>query len=147
VAGETAFSTPALNPFLAFWSDVYTKTVAAGLAPGQGPQEAAARMRRSFFDVLTKHADEFMRSEVFLKAMKQSFENAMAVQTATNQVLQKGLAAAQMPSLVDQEQLVAMVRGLEDRLFTRLDALASRIEQLEQSLDKAAEKRARPKGS
>jgi len=61
--------------------------------------------------------------------------------------LQKGLAAAQMPSLVDQEQVVGMIRGTEDRLFTRLDEIQSRIERLEKALENAAEKRPRTKTS
>ena len=88
---------PSLNPFLAFWNDFYTKMVAAGLAPGQNPQDAAEQMRRSFFDAMSQYADEFLRSEVFLKAMKQSFDNVVAMQGATKQYLQKGLAAAQCP--------------------------------------------------
>ncbi len=136
MAGEASFSTPSMNPFLAFWNDFYMNTVAAGLTPGQAPQDTAERMRRSFFEAMAKYADEFMRSEAFLSAMKQTFDNVTALQSATNQCLQKGLAAAQMPSLVNQEQLVAMVRGLEDRLFSRLDAMASRIEKVEKALEK-----------
>lgn len=147
MAGESPYSMPSMNPFLAFWNDFYAKMVAAGLTPGQAPQDMADRMRRSFFDAMAKYADEFMRSEAFLTAMKQSFDNALAMQNAMNQYLQKGLATAQMPSRVDQEQLVAMVRGMEDRLFTRLDALAARIEKLEKSLEKAGEKTARSKSS
>ena len=71
---------PSLNPFLAFWNDFYTKMVAAGLAPGKDPQDAAEQMRRSFFDAMSQYADEFLRSEVFLKAMKQSFDNVVAMQ-------------------------------------------------------------------
>ena len=147
MAGESPFSMPSLNPFLAFWNDFYTKMVAAGLAPGKDPQDAAEQMRRSFFDAMSKYADEFLRSEVFLKAMKQSFDNVVAMQGATKQYLQKGLAAAQMPSLVDQEQVVGMIRGTEDRLFTRLDEIQSRIEKLEKALENAAEKRPRTKTS
>jgi hypothetical protein len=147
VAGESPFTMPSMNPFLAFWNDFYSKMVAAGLTPGQAPQDMAERMRRSFFDAMAKYADEFMRSEAFLTAMKQSFDNALAMQSAMNQYLQKGLATAQMPSRIDQEQLVAMVRGMEDRLFTRLDALASRIEKLEKSLDKTGDKPARSKSA
>jgi hypothetical protein len=138
---------PSLTPFLAFWNDCYTGLAAAGTAPGQAAPDFVERMRRSFFDALGKYIDEFMRSEAFLNAMKQSFDNAMAVKSATNQLLQKNLAAAQIPSLIDHEQLVDMVRGLEDRLFTRLDTLASRIDKLEKAIDGTGEKRARPKTS
>ena len=40
-----------------------------------------------------------------------------------------------------------MIRGTEDRLFTRLDEIQSRIERLEKALENAAEKRPRTKTS
>ncbi len=126
-------SLPGMNPFTSFWTDFFSKMVAAGITPATPPADMAEQLRRSFFDSMSKYCDEFMRSEAFLQAMKQSMDNALAWQASMNQYLQKGLQAAQMPSRADSEQLVAMVRGLEDRLFSRLDSLAERIEKLEKA--------------
>lgn len=143
MSNDAPFGFPVENPFMNMWTDFFGKMAAAGITPAQPPAEMAERLRRSFFDSMAKYCDEFMRSEAFLAAMKQSFDSALNWQGMMNQYLQKGLAGAQMPSRADTEQVVAMLRGLEDRLFTRLDALAARVEKLEK-LDRHTEKSERP---
>ena len=122
-----------MNPFAAFWSDFSQKMASAGVAPAQPPPDMTEHLKKAFFDAMAQYADEFMRSETFLSAMKQSMDNAMAWQNMMNQQMQKGLASAQMPSREDADHTVILIRGMEERLVKKLDDLTHRIEKLEKT--------------
>jgi hypothetical protein len=142
-AGPSGSPFSGFDPFTRFWSEFASKMTAAGSPPPQPPPDVFAQMRRMFFDTLSKHSEEFLRSEAFLNAMKQAMDSSLAWQQQINQIIQKGLAAAQVPSRADADHLVSLVRGMEDRLMDRLEKLAGRVERLEKS--KAARPAARPR--
>lgn len=131
MAGESNFGIPGADAFSAFWSDFFGKMAAAGIAPPQPAADVSERMRKAFFESFAKYADEFMRSEAFLKMMKQSMDHALAWQQTMNQYLQKGLAGAQMPSKPDADHVVMLVRGMEDRVMDKLEEMSRRIDDLE----------------
>lgn len=134
MAGETSgFGMPGADAFTSFWSDFFGKMASAGVAPPQPSPDVTERMRKAFFESFSKYADEFMRSEAFLKMMKQSMDHGLAWQQAMNQQLQKGLTAAQMPTKSDADHIVMLVRGMEDRLVDKLEELSRRIDHLEKA--------------
>ena len=63
--------------------------------------------------------------------MKQAMDNSLAWQKTINDMMQKGLAAAQMPSRADADHIVTLVRGMEERILNKLDDITARVEQLE----------------
>lgn len=132
---ETPFSFPGNDAFAKFWQDFSSQMMAAGMPtqPQNPSVEAAAQMRRIFFDAMAKHAEEFMRSEAFLKNMKQAMDAGLAWQQSINQAMQKGLGAAQMPSRSETDHIALLVRGMEDRLIDRIDDISNRVAALEGS--------------
>lgn len=133
MAGETGFGIPGGDPFSAFWTDFIAKMGTSGMPAMQPSPDFTEKMRKAFFESMTKYAEEYMRSDSFLKSMKQSMDHALAWQQGMNQMLQSGLAGAQMPSRADADHVVVLVRGMEDRLMGRLDDLQKRLEKLEKS--------------
>ncbi len=125
-------STVGTDPFTRFWTDMMAKAAAGGTASAGTSPEAAQQMRKVFFDALAEHADQFMRSEQFLAAMKQSMDNALAFRQQLNQFFTKGLQFAQMPTRSDADHVALLVRGMEDRVMDKLEELSSRIERMEQ---------------
>lgn len=119
------------DPFTVFWTDFVKRVAPAGATPPSPSTEAMNQMRRAFFDALAQYFDQFMRSEAFLGAMKQSMDHAMSWQNMFNQYVQKGLSAAQMPSRVDTDHVAMLVRGLEERVLDKLDELHRRVDVLE----------------
>ena len=85
-----------------------------------------------------------MRSEQFLTAMKQSMDNALAAKQQVNEFLTKTLHDFQMPSSSDMDNIVLVMRAMEERIVGKLEDLAKRIERLEQP---QAEPTAKRKGS
>jgi len=134
MAADANFGFPGNDAFTSFWSDFFAKMGSAGgAAPMQPSPDFTERMRKAFFDSMTRYAEDFMRSEQFLKSMKQSMDQALAWQQGMNQMLQGGLAAAQVPSRADSDHVVGLIRGMEERLLDRLDDLSRRVEKLEKS--------------
>ena len=129
MAGD--FNTGGGDPFSAFWTDFWSKAgvapsaAAAGGTPSFGP-ELMERWRKAFFEALSRSSEEYLRSDAFLRMMKQSMDQSLTWQQAINQQVQQGLAAAQMVSRADVDHLVSLLRGLEERLMHRLDALENR---------------------
>jgi len=127
------FEYPSPEPFFSFWASFLDKLSASGAAPVNPTQEWLNQMQRAFFDSFAEAADQFMRSETFLTAMKHGTEASLAWQHAWKQFLQKSLQAAQMPSRADADHMVILLRGMEDRMLERLDELSERIRRLEKA--------------
>lgn len=144
MSGEASYT--GIDPFMRFWTDLMSRLTAAGLSPPQPSQDLMQQLRRAFFDALAEQADQFLRSEAFLNAMKQGMETSLAWQQAINQFLQKGLAAAQIPSRADAEHLVVLLRGMEERVLDRIEDLSKRVAALESERGRGAGRgRAAPK--
>lgn len=124
------FGIPGADAFTAFWTEFWKKAGAAGSAPS--PQsETFEQMRKAFFDAMARYAEEFMRSEAFLKAMKQSMDQALGWQKMMNDVLRQGLSAAQVPTRGDADHVALLVRGMEERIVERIGRLEKRMAELE----------------
>lgn len=129
--GDGNHSVPGGDPFTAFWSDWMTRMSGLGMAPPASAPDMMEQMRKTFFGAMARHAEEFMRSDQFLGAMKQSMDNALAFKQQLNQFLTKNLQSAQMPSRSDTDHVVLLVRGMEERLAGKLDDLSARVAELE----------------
>ncbi len=120
------------DPFTAFWSDFMQRAASVGFTPP--PQaEFVEQVRKAFFAALSEHLDQFLRSDAYLKTMKQAMDHSLAWQQTMNDYLQRGLQTAQMPSRQDSDHLVTLIRGLEERVLRRLDDVERRIGQVEAS--------------
>ena len=73
---------PGMDAWNSFWSDFLSKSMPAGASPMAPPAEFAERMRKSFFEAMSKYFEEYLRSEAFLNSMKQSMDHALAWQQA-----------------------------------------------------------------
>ncbi len=122
---------PGSDPFTQFWTDAMGRMAAAGAASAGSNPDPAEQMRRTFFSALAEYSDQYMRSEQFLKAMKQTLDNSLALKQQINQFLTQSLQSAQMPSRSDTDHIVLLLRGLEDRVMGKLEELSNRVEALE----------------
>lgn len=138
MSGDNNPSFAGADPFTTFWTDMMGRMASAGMTPPSPGREMADGMRKAFFEVMAEQADQFMRSEPFLAAMKQSMDNSLAWRQQMNEFLTKGLSAAQMPSRSDVEHTGALLRGMEERILRKLDELSERVERLEQAQGRKA---------
>ena len=125
-------STQTFDPFSQFWTDMMGRMGAPGGESSASSDDWMKQMRKPFLDAMSRQAEEFMRSEQFLTAMKQSMDNALSAKQQVNQYLTKTLQDFQMPSSSDVDNIVLVMRAMEQRIVGKLDNLAERIERLEQ---------------
>lgn len=124
------------DPFTQFWTDFWSRMAPGGMAgPGAAPPEWIQQARRTFFDAMAASADQFMRSETFLKSMKQTMDNSLAWQKMLNQYLQKGMAGMPVPERSDTDEVIQLIRAMEERLSSKLSDVSQRVEKLEKSGD------------
>lgn len=131
-------STMGGDPFTTFWTDLMGQMATVGFTPPAMRPDMTDQMRKAFFSVLSNHAEEFMRSEQFLAAMKQSMDNALAFKQQMNQFFQQNLRGFNMPSSADADHVALLVRGMEDRVMEKLDDLDIRLGKLESSRNGSA---------
>jgi len=134
MAGNDRERTP--DPFTQFWGEMVSRMSGVGLpaAPPADPGPAMKQMQRVFLEALAKYCDEFMRSPQFLEAMKQNMENAMTFRRQVDQFLTQALHGAQAPARGDVEELVALVRNVEERVLARVEELNRKLEAATASL-------------
>ena len=98
--GDTT-TIPGADPMTRFWTDMVGRMAATSMSAPPASQEMIEQMRSAFLDVLSRHTDEFLRSEQFLAAMKQSMDSALAFRQQLNELLTKSLETLQMPTSSD----------------------------------------------
>ncbi len=131
---------PGFDPFMKFWADMTGRMAASGVTAPTGAPDMMAQMRKTFFGAMAEYADDYMRSEQFLSAMKQNMDNALAFKQQINQFLTSTLQSSQMPSRSDTDHIVLLVRGMESRIVEKLDDLSARVDQLEAQRNGSAKK-------
>ena len=63
----------AADVFTKFWTDAMSRVGAAGGTTfAASGEEVSKQMRQAFFDAWERQCEEYMKSEAFLKTMKQS---------------------------------------------------------------------------
>lgn len=118
-----------MDAFSAFWRDYMSRLGAAGMSMPQtpDPNEGVKQMQRMFLDAMAKYADDFMRSPQFLEMMRQNMENALSFRRQLDEFMAQALNQAQAPSRSDVDELIKLVKGVEERMMERVDALEDRL--------------------
>lgn len=170
MADPTGASSPhsgsSVDPFTAFWRDVWARSAASmpnpmagaipnpmgGAMPGFDPQTAAAmfspeamrRMQAAFYDAMAQQAEQTMRSPQFLEAMKRSMDQALQVKRQMDDFLKSNLANAfETATGGANTEILAAIRQssaqLQAHLDARIDRIEARVERLEQAVSGRAD--------
>lgn len=124
----------ATDPFQQFWGDFFSRV---GMSPAAAPQtpspskEAVQQMQRMFFDALAKYCDDFMRSEQFLKMMKETMDRSLAFKQHVDQFLAQLQRGMQAPAKADLDDLGGLLRSIEERVLDRLSELELKVAAVE----------------
>jgi hypothetical protein len=133
---DSNHSQTATDPFSQFWGDFFARTgmsPAAG-SPGASPsKETVQQMQRMFFDALAKYCDDFMRSEQFLKMMKETMDRSLAFKQQVDQFLSQLQRGMQSPAKADMDDLGGLLRSIEERVLSRLSDLEDKVAAVEET--------------
>lgn len=133
---------PGADAFTRMWTEFASQMMASGMgfSPQSTPPEAARQARSTMFRAWNEYCDQFMRSGEFLEAMKTSLDGAMQARRQLNEFLGQMQHEFQGASRQDVDQLMASLEHLErrivdesERISSRLDELAERVEKLERA--------------
>lgn len=138
---------PAADPFSSFWNEFMSRVGIDGSQPGGSPpggapaggganpafSDAAKQMQRIFFDTMAKYAEDFMRSEQFLTAMKKTMDQSLQMKRLMDDFLVKAQRGMQAPVQADVDDIASLMRAIEGRVLNRLDALEEKVAAVEES--------------
>ena len=86
-----------------------------------------------------------MRSEAFLSGMKQSMDASLTFKEQLNSFVSKAFEGSPMSTKTDTDSILETLRGIEERVLSRLDDLYQRVGALESRMEPATAGAA-PKG-
>ena len=134
------------DPFSKFWSDWMGQVSAMGAAqpPASAQDQLYKQMRQAYFDSWAQHCEEFMRSPMFLDAMKRSMDGALAFKQQLNELMTKALHEGQAPARSDTDSIMLVLRSFEERVLKRIDDVAERVTAVEAHLGREAVSGAAP---
>jgi len=115
--------------FQKMWADSFTNMMSAGLAGGSSsdpPPEAFKQMRSGVFKAMSQSWEEFLRSPEFLKTMKQSMDNAIAMRSAMNEFFNRV-----------QHELQAVTQEDLNHIMSAIGELRQRVDEINEKLDQA----------
>ncbi|MBK8268101.1 MAG: hypothetical protein IPK83_07255 [Planctomycetes bacterium] len=128
----------AADPFSNFWNEFMSRVAIDGAsqsgtatAPAFG--EGAKQMQRMFFDTMAKYAEEFMRSEQFLSAMKKTMDQSLQMKKTFDEFLVNAQRGMQAPVKGDVDDVASLLRNIETRVLNRLDKLEVKVAAVEES--------------
>lgn len=131
------------DPFTKAWSDFMGRMSAAMGQPAaqqqpSWPDENVKQMQRTFFDAMAKQADEYLRSPQFLGMMKQMMDQSIAFKQQLDRFITEAYRGAQAPAQADMKDLADTLRGIEERLMSRIEELERRLDTAEEGPRKGA---------
>jgi transposase len=128
---------PGPDAFTRMWSDFSSQMMKAGAAftPDHTPPEAARDMRAAMFRAWSDYCEQFMRSEEFLKMMKQSLSASIEARKQLNEFMGRAHHEFQGVSRQDVDQMMLSMRHMERRVVDALERLDDRLEALDQRIE------------
>ena len=103
--------------------------------PGEPPLEIASKFRDAFFNTVSEQVDEFMRSEAYLKAMKQMLDTGLKFQKQYQNAMDEFRHSTGGVAGTDVDAIMRMLHRLETRILDRLEDMESRLGELKGRMD------------
>jgi hypothetical protein len=128
------------------WMDTLSRMTGAAFAftPGSTPPEATRQVRDAFLSSVGHSFDAYMRSEPFMRAMKQSLDVSMEMRKQFSEMMNRMHHSMGMVAEEDIRSVMLGIRHTEERLSRRMDQVLSRLERIEARLDAASRNGRKP---
>lgn len=127
-----------LRQFGQLWLDVLgrSSSLFGQMKSGEPPPEAARQFRGAVFKSMADQADQFMRSETFLQAMKQSLDAALNFQKQYQRMLTEYRHSTEGVASADIDATMVMLRQFESRVLDRLEDMGTQLRGIVERLDR-----------
>jgi hypothetical protein len=133
-AGDAA-TDPAAALF-SFWTQWMEQSARGTQAVLEAMQAAGdpQHIQRQWVDAVAKSIDDFMRTPVFMEAMRQHLKMATDLKRMQNQTIEETARQFGQPLAADITGLFERLNGTEQTIVTRLQAIEERLKGLEAKL-------------
>src|SRR5262245_54553384 len=124
---------PVLRPLLDFWAETFEAGTRQSLALLEGAAGAGdlAGLRKRWFEALAQSLDAYMRTPVFLEAIRRNFEVTTLLKGASEDVTQELARQAGVPRLPDISGLFERLRIGQEAILAKLGGIERRLKSLE----------------
>jgi hypothetical protein len=121
------------NPLLDLWAQYVQQSTAQSRALVDGMQAMAdpQRLQQHFLETLADSLDKFMRSPVFLEAMRQNLKVMTDLKRLQDQVIEDTARHIGAPLASDIHGLFERLNGAEQAVLGKLQAIEARLDALE----------------
>src|SRR5262245_13948739 len=124
---------PVVQPFIDLWSEYAKQADGAARQFLNGIDDSAnvKTWQRRWFDAVSKSADAYMRSPVFLQAMKQNTDAAVKLKLQTDDLAAEIARNTNIPTASDISGLFERLHSVEEVILGRLSRIDERLELIE----------------
>jgi hypothetical protein len=127
---------PIVQPFVDFWSSYINQANDAtrGLLAGLNGNAEVKTWQRRWFDAVSKSMDAYMRSPMFLQAMKQNADLIIKTKRQADDLATEFARNANIPMASDISGLFERLRSVEEAILGRLGRIEDRLKEIEQQV-------------
>jgi hypothetical protein len=127
---------PVVKPFVDFWSDYFAKANSATreLIDGIDDGTNSKMLQRKWFDAVAKSMDAYMRSPVFLQAMKHNADMVVKVKRQADDLATEVARNANIPTAGDISGLFERLHSVEEVILSRLGRIEEKLQAIEQQI-------------
>jgi hypothetical protein len=127
---------PVVKPFVDFWSDYAKQADHATREFLDGIDDTAdiKSWQRRWFDAVARSMDAYMRSPVFLQAMKHNADAVIKVKRQTDDFTAEIARNANIPTAGDISGLFERLHSVEEVILSRLGRIEHRLQTIEEQI-------------
>jgi hypothetical protein len=127
---------PLFQPYVAFWADWVEKANETTQRVVEGAQNGAdpKAWQRRWMEAVSKSIDAYLRSPMFLNAMKGMMDAAVKTKMNVDDLQKEFARNANIPTASDVSGLFERLRGVEELVLQRLGEISDRLVAIEQRL-------------
>jgi hypothetical protein len=127
---------PVVRPFVDFWSDYVkqandtTRELFDSIDDGTNVKT----LQRKWFDAVAKSMDAYMRSPVFLQAMKHNADAVVQAKQQVDDVATEIARNANIPMASDISGLFERLHSVEEVILSRLGRIEEKVQAIEEQV-------------
>jgi hypothetical protein len=131
---STAQFDPVIQPYIDFWSDYIRRANDATrqFLDGVNGNSDVKTWQRRWSDAVSKSMDSYMRSPVFLQAMKQNTDSMIKAKRQADDLVTEIARNANIPTASDISGLFERLHSVEEVILSRLARIESRLKSIEE---------------
>ncbi len=127
---------PVIKPFAEFWSSYcgQANDATRDLLAGMNGNADVKTWQRRWFDAVSKSMDAFMRSPMFLQAMKHNADTAIKAKRQADDLVTEIARNANIPTAGDISGLFERLHSVEELILGQLGRIEERLKSIEQRI-------------